>query len=49
LKKTTSKKLALNRESLRRLNEATDLSQVAGGITPTTTFTEWTCVSCFYC
>ena len=49
MKKTESKKLTLNRESLRRLNEATDLSKVAGGITPTTTFTEWTCVSCCLC
>ena len=48
MKKTESRKLTLHRESLRRLGEA-ELSQVAGGITPTTTFTEWTCVSCFYC
>ena len=49
VKKTEPKKLALNRESLRRLNEAADLSQVAGGNAPTTTFTQITCISCFYC
>ena len=49
MKKTEPKKLALNRESLRRLNEATGLSKVAGGIAPTTTLTQWTCGTCFYC
>jgi len=46
VKKTELKKLSLNRESLRRLSEETEISQIAGGLRRTTV-TEYTyCYTC---